>query len=266
MTLVVVSVKDYTGIVRMDRQRKVYVNEKWEKFTYRVKRRDEFKCLQCGRSEQEVVLQVHHEVYIEGKAPWDYPLSDCRTLCKGCHAREHNLIEPDRGWTLISIDDLGSRDGICERQGCGNEIRYAHLTYHPKIGYRAVGSTCIEYLTQQDRLISSSVVKLYKQISKYIHETDWLGGISKNGKRYLAGKYKHHTIRIYGDENRYAFQVVLKEKGVRWHDYKDVVRVPNRNLDDVKEMAYVVLRGTIADDEKEKELLRNIYRKLKTST
>lgn len=250
----------------MGRQRKVYVNEKWEQFATRVKRRDEFRCLQCGRAEPEVILQVHHEIYIEGKAPWDYPLSDCRTLCKGCHAREHDLIQPARGWTLISIDDLGGLDGTCERQGCGNEIRYAHQTYHPKVGYRVVGSTCIEHLTQEDRLLSGTVVKAYKQISNYIHETEWTEGFTKNGKRYIAGKYKYHSIRIYGEDNRYAFQLVLKEKGVRWHEYKDVIRMPNTSLDDIKEMAFVALRGTISDSEKEKTLLRNIYRKLKLRT
>lgn len=184
-------------------------------------------------------------------------------MCKGCHAREHDIIEPNRGWTLISIDDLGGLDGVCERQGCGNGIRYSHQTYHPKIGYGFVGSTCIEHLTQEDQLLSSSVVKTYKQVSKYIHETYWSEGCTQKGKRYISGKYNHHTIRIYGDKSRYAFQLILKEKGIKWHDYKDIIRVPNRSLDDVKEMAYVVLRGTVAKDENEKELLRNIYRKIK---
>ena len=182
------------------------------------------KCLQCRRSEPEVVLQVHHEIYIIGKAPWDYPPSDCRTLCKGCHARSHNLIEPDRGWTLISIDDLGGLDGVCERQGCGTEIRYEHLTYHPAWGYKIVGSTCIEHLTQKDRLISSNTLKIFRNISKYIHSTDWNNDLTKNGKKYIFSKYKHHSIRIYGDTNNYAFQLVIKEKGARWHDYRDIVR------------------------------------------
>ena len=247
----------------MNTPRNIYVNEKWLEFSGKVKRRDEYRCLQCGRSEPEVVLQVHHEIYIKGKAPWDYPLSDCRTLCKGCHVRSHNLIEPDRGWTLISIDDLGGLDGVCERQGCGTEIRYEHLTYHPAWGYKIVGSTCIEHLTQEDRLISSNVVKIFKNISKYIHGTDWNSDVTQNGKKYIFGKYMHHSIRIYGDTNNYAFQLVIKEKGVRWHDYRDVVRTKNKSLEEVKELAYIALRGTVTENSIEKELLRNIYRKLK---
>lgn len=86
----------------MKKPRKLYINEKWYEFSGKVKQRDEYKCLQCGRREPEVILQVHHEIYVKGKAPWEYPLSDCRTLCKGCHAREHKLIEPDKGWTGYS--------------------------------------------------------------------------------------------------------------------------------------------------------------------
>lgn len=247
----------------MSRQRKIYVNEKWREFSARVKRRDEYKCLQCRRSEHEVVLQVHHEIYIKGKPPWEYLLSDCRTLCKGCHAKIHKLIEPDRGWTLISIEDLGGLDGVCERKGCGNEIRYAHQTYHPDWGYKIVGSTCIEHLTQEDRLISSNLIKAFKNISKFIHGSDWDSGLTKNGNKYISCKYKHHIIRIYGDNNNYSFQIVLKEKGVRWHEYRDIIHVKNKRLEDVKELAYVALKGMISDDEEEKKLLRNIYRKLK---
>lgn len=244
----------------MKEPRKLYINEKWYEFSHRVKSRDNYACLQCNRKEPEVVLQVHHEKYIKGQAPWDYSLSDCRTLCKGCHARSHGLIEPDRGWTLISIDDLGGLDGTCKRNGCGAEIRYEHQTYHPSWGYMVVGSTCIEHLTQKDRLISSSTLKHYKNISEFVHSDDWDEGYTKNSKKYLKHKYKHHAIRIYGEENRYAYQLVLKEKGVRWHDFKDIIKVHNRGLPEVKEIAYIVLKGTISESEEEKSTLREIYK------
>ncbi len=246
----------------MDAPRKVYVNEKWRQFSNRVKGRDGFRCLQCGRSEPEVVLQVHHDIYLEGKPPWEYLLSDCLTLCRGCHAREHDLIEPARGWTLIAIEDLGGLDGVCERRGCGHEIRYAHVTYHPAWGYKTVGSTCIQHLTQKDRLLSSDLIRTYKNISEYIRHACWSEGRTKNGKRYICSKYKHHSIRIYGNHTSYAFQLVIKEKGVRWYDYRDVVHFNNKGLDEVKELAYVALKGTVSKDGKEKELLRGVYRRL----
>ena len=247
----------------MIKARKLYTNKKWYDFSARVKQRDGYKCLRCERTESDVVLQVHHEIYIKDRPPWEYSLSDCRTLCKGCHAKEHKLIEPDRGWSLILIEDLGGRDGICERRNCGNEIRYAHVTYHPAWGYKVVGSTCVAHLTQKDRLLSGHVIKVYKNISKFVHESDWESDFTKKGKEFISSKYKHHSIRIYGDENNYSFQIVLKEKGIRWHEFRDVIPAKNKGLEEVKELSYVVLKGTISNDEEEKSLLRDIYRKIK---
>ncbi len=215
----------------MDGPRPIFVNDKWRAFAERVKARDGHRCMQCGRGPDEVVLQVHHERYIDGRAPWEYPLSDCRTLCKGCHAREHGQVEPDRGWTLLEIVDLGSPEGVCERRGCGSPIRYAHHTYHPAWGYKLVGSTCIQHLTRKDQLISDRLVRLYKNISAFIHESEWTQGRTKSGSPYIAAKYKHHSIRIYGQEGRYAYQLVLKEKGVKWHEYLGIEALPGLTLE-----------------------------------
>ena len=241
--------------------KKLWAKEKWREFSERVKSRDDYKCLQCARDKTEVTLQVHHELYIRNKAPWEYSLSDCRTLCKGCHAKEHSLIEPDKGWYLLSIEDLGDLIGTCERINCGNSIRYEHHTYHPNWGYKIVGSTCIEHLTQEDRLLSHDILKLYKQISKFIHNSTWSNGFTQKGKKFIYTTYKHHQIRIYGDKN-YNFQVALKEKGVRWFDFQKPVNTRNKSLEEVKELAFIVLKGTITNDKKEKELLRGLYRNI----
>lgn len=246
----------------MDGARAIFVNDKWSRFAEEVKRRDNFHCLQCGRGVGEVTLQVHHVRYIEGKAPWQYALSDCLTLCKGCHAREHGLLDPEYGWTLLEIVDLGSLDGVCERKNCGNTIRYAHLTYHPVAGYRSVGSSCIKHLTREDQLTSSHFVQLYKNISEFVHASKWHEGVTKSGLHYLTTNYRHHAIRIYGDDGRYAYQLVFKEKGVKWHSYDEVRALPNRALEQVKELAYVVLRGKLLRDSEERERLRELYRRL----
>ena len=249
----------------MSHPRTIYVNEDWLRFSGKVKQRDHYKCLQCGRGAQEVTLQVHHEIYIVGIAPWNYALSDCRTLCKGCHAKEHGIIEPDRGWTLLSIDDLGGLDGVCERKGRGAEIRYEHLTYHPKWGYMVVGSTCIEHLTHEDRLFSSDILHMYKNISHFVHSSDWVHGVTKKRKRFVSSTYKHHEIRIYGEEFAHSFQLALKEKGIRWHKFGDVYAVKGKRTLEVKELAYVALRGTLSDDEEKRGLFRKLYRDLKSN-
>ncbi|MFA5485445.1 MAG: HNH endonuclease [Candidatus Pacearchaeota archaeon] len=78
----------------MKNTRKLYRNEKWENFSNTIKCRDNYACSKCGRKESDVVLQVHHTQYKIGLKPWEYAYSDCITLCKGCHASEHNITDP----------------------------------------------------------------------------------------------------------------------------------------------------------------------------
>lgn len=240
--------------------RKLWRNKEWRLFSVKVKERDKDRCTHCHRTSSEVTLQVHHEVYVPNKAPWEYSLSDCITLCKGCHAREHGLIEPQKGWILISIDDLGGLVGICERKGCNKSIQYEHLTYHPNWGYKAVGSTCIEYLTQADIALSSEVLQIYKKISSFIHRSKWVHGYTKIGKKYLETVYnRSHKIRIYGNNNHYAFQVILKEKGKRSYLFEKSIPSKNKPLEQVKELAFIVLKGKTTESIKEKKLLRELY-------
>lgn len=244
-------------------KKQLWLNEEWHKFSERVKTRDGERCLQCKRSKPEVVLQVHHKLYVPGRAPWEYSLSDCITLCKGCHAREHGLIEPDRGWFLMSIDDLGHLIGTCEREGCGTAIRYEHLTYHPSWGYKKVGSTCIEHLTKEDILLSDSVLKLYKRISDLVHGSEWYSERTKRGKRFIETVYRQtHKIRIYGESKNYAFQILLKEKGIRWYKFGDVIPVKQKELPQVKELAYILLKEETTLDNGERDILRNLYRRI----
>ena len=79
-------------------------------------------------------------------------------FCKGCYAREHNILEPDDGCSLTKIIDLGDLEGRCERQTsngnpCNEEIRYEYYIVHPKIPEeRIVGSTCINHLTERSKV------------------------------------------------------------------------------------------------------------------
>lgn len=247
----------------MSRKRNLYKNKSWYDYAQRVKHRDDYKCTTCGRSDNEVVLQVHHTQYKPNHAPWEYPLSDCITLCRGCHAREHNIVEPNRGWTLLEVDDLGDLIGVCERNGCGNDIRYEHNIYHPSWGYKSVGSTCVEYLTEDDKALSHKVLKIYKNISEFINNSKWHNGTTKRGIPYLHTSHNHSQIRIYGKPNRYSFQILLKNKGMKWYTYKDFVSVKTNNLDQVKELGYIMLKGLTTESESEKDLLRELYRKVK---
>ena len=247
----------------MHSKKNLYTNACLYEFSCRVKERDNLKCVKCSRPHPTVVLQVHHEIYLPNKLPWEYALSDCTTMCKGCHAREHGLIEPNSGWFLLAIDDLRDLSGICEREGCGKEIRYEHLTYHPSWGYKKVGSTCIEHLTKEDINISGKVLGCYRNISNFVHGSDWHRGRTLNDKAYVGAKHGHDVIRIYGDEGRYAFQVALKEKGRKYYHYQDIVRLPGKSLEEAKELSYIALKGLVSKDAEEKTMLRNLYKSIK---
>lgn len=249
----------------MSYQKKAYQNPHWHSFAKTIRHRDGQKCLKCNRGKQEVKLQVHHKIYRQGLKPWEYAKSDCITLCSGCHAREHGHIEPNRGWTLISIDDLGDNYGTCERKGCGADLRYEHLIYHPNGGYIIVGSTCVDYLTAEDQFISSEIIKILKKTSTFLNNYVWQKRESKNGKTYFRAEYKHHLIDIWGTEKPYSFKLAIKEKGVRWYNYKNFVTFHDKEQAEVAELAFIALLGTIEEDEQVKNTLKDIYKSTRDS-
>lgn len=244
-------------------KRRAYYNEKWFAFSDAVQRRDGYKCLKCGKKKGGAVLQTHHKLYKLGLAVWEYPLSDCITLCKGCHAEQHGIIEPREGWTLISIHDLEGLYGICEKEGCGTEIRYEHLIYHPKCGYKVVGSSCVEFLTREDQFLSQEVLKIFKKISDFIQNAVWQIGYTRNSKRYYFTTHSNHQIRVYEKDGCYTYQIAVKKKGEKWFKFGDFINAKNRSFEQAKELGYIVLKGTITDNQEEKDILRNIYKKIR---
>jgi len=70
-------------------------------------------------------------------------------------------------------------------------------------------------------------------------------------------------MRIYGEKGNYSFQIAIKETGIRWFEYKDIIFTRNKGLEEVKELAYIVLKGSISKDSNEVSLLRSIYRSIK---
>lgn len=117
-------------------------------------------------------------------------------------------------------------------------------------------------MTREDQFLSHEVLKVFKKISDFINKSTWEHGLKK-GKDYLFTTHAQHQIRIYGKENYNSFQIVLKEKGKRRFDFKDFIKTKNKNLEQVKELGYIVLKGLMTESEVEKELLRNIYKRIK---
>lgn len=62
-------------------------NQLWLNKRAEILQRDGFRCRYCSETKG---LQVHHKHYVEGRLAWEYDDSDLITLCKSCHAKEHN--------------------------------------------------------------------------------------------------------------------------------------------------------------------------------
>ena len=62
----------------------------WQKKRLQILERDNWKCVFCGNSTEE--LQVHHIVYKKNE-PWEYPDYLYQTLCLSCHRERTKLID-----------------------------------------------------------------------------------------------------------------------------------------------------------------------------
>lgn len=240
----------------INRKKVKYSNPEWQWFAARVKERDGNLCTTCYRSEPDVILQVHHKRYIKGRQPWEYALDDCITLCKGCHAREHNLLPPDSDWILIGINDLGLMDGKCERQGCHHPIRYEHAIYHPEWGYMTVGSSCAEQLTNEDQ----RTIRFYHHITKQIDQflaLPWSEGKTREGEpyQYIHLSSQSHEIRIYADRG-YSFQVNPHETQKQDNPF-NYTRLTN--FQQVATMAFITLKRLLNESKFEKKILGDLY-------
>ena len=133
---------------------KGYQTSQWKGFRAEVIELDGSRCNACQRIEPDVVLQVHHKIYIPGRAPWQYSYADCETLCKGCHAAEHGKIPPKSGWQYLGYEDLGEVSANCEL--CGSNFRYQFFVFHANWGSMQVGAYCCNALTATE-LASSQI-------------------------------------------------------------------------------------------------------------
>jgi len=124
-----------------------YRLREWRDLREQIFKLDSYTCQQCFRGRADgVILQVHHKNYFKGRKPWDYPLGMLETICKSCHAAEHGIIAPRKGWEYLGCDDLGGLDGHCDL--CGTEIRHVYFVGHPNWHVLNVGTDCCDTLTE----------------------------------------------------------------------------------------------------------------------
>lgn len=72
---------------------------RWQKKRLEILQRDEWMCRDCGDSTTQ--LQVHHEYYISGRQPWEYPDGAFLTLCSSCHSERRKNPLGVRDWEVF---------------------------------------------------------------------------------------------------------------------------------------------------------------------
>ena len=65
---------------------------KWYKWVDQAKKRDDYKCRKCGKTDKESYLIVHHIDESRKTGKLNNKLSNLLTLCRPCHAREHGQV------------------------------------------------------------------------------------------------------------------------------------------------------------------------------
>ena len=250
----------------------LYRNKAWYAYAEKVKERDKYTCQKpdCKRDKDEVVLQVHHISYKEGLLPHQYPLSECITLCRGCHAREHGLIQPNSGWLLIGIDDHGkhNREGTCYRavgkdakrqdkdedgkRICGRKLRFDHHAYHAKWGYEVFGSKCIDHLTEPDRAISDKVLTFSKMKDDFLEKKKWKDWVDDEDETYREVRIKDFgLIYIINSKGELGFELYLKGEKKGRYTVKPLVTPTPNDFKTVSLLAYIAMIATKAtEDEK----------------
>ena len=126
-------------------------------------------CCHCRCDLVGRTYQVHHKQYRAGKKLWEYPPSDCETLCRACHAALHGKIPPKAGWSYMADEDLGDLCGTCEY--CGTELRYLFYIEHPNWGVMEVGTICCDNLTGTS--IASDSVRYELRKRRFIESPQW---------------------------------------------------------------------------------------------
>lgn len=184
-----------------------YRSAEWAKFRAEVLRLDNYACTQCGkRAADGAILHVHHERYLPGHKPWEYPHDLCSALCSGCHAAEHGHIPPKFGWDLLGCDDLGDLSGECEY--CGTAIRHSFLISHPKWRPMEVGELCCDNLTctQAASDYIESMRRYTERRKRFVSSTRW----HRDYRGEMAIKQKDIFVSLVPQEGTYRLRVYGK--------------------------------------------------------
>ena len=196
----------------------LHQNSQWYNFYNILKTEKGNKCKKCNKEKNNLLLDFNH--YKSNKSPWEQEKDSAFFICKNCFQNNTNIPEPEMGWYLLEIRDLGGLSGMCEKHACKQKIRYEYQIYHPEYGYLAVGSTCVDYLTGKEKKLCIDIKKEYTHTKQLVNKYKPIYKINKKGLKFLEYKYKNTIIRIYKkDNNNFISRITkIKNKKPLWDE------------------------------------------------
>lgn len=197
----------------MNTKKKIYNSFKYAQFKANLFNDSDRTCVKCKKSMdfEDSLLQVKKDCLKDDSfSIEDYQTDEFEFICQDCYKSDITTNDPQTGWTLINIVDNGHVEYHCERikannVRCNTPIQYEHNIFHPKIGFRIVGSTCIQHLEKEDQTISKEVIQAIPKIRSRADEL-------KNMVKLNNWKY----LKPYGDQ---VFSFHLEIDGVHHYMY-----------------------------------------------
>lgn len=104
--------------LRYDRpSRRVQKSKRWPALRLQALRRDDWRCVQCGRRGR---LEVDHILPVRDAPELGFALSNLQTLCPSCHGRKTRL---EMGFDPLSPARLKWRDAVAELSNKQSALR-----------------------------------------------------------------------------------------------------------------------------------------------
>lgn len=110
------------------------MKQEWAEFRHRVLREaviDEDtgpQCNQCGATERQTSLHIHHKKYRNGRKAWEYETSEVKVLCADCHEHLHGIAKQIEHWLIgLSFEDAEELLSLVEAiKECGHPAAISH--------------------------------------------------------------------------------------------------------------------------------------------
>ena len=101
----------------------------WQKKRLQVLNRDKWKCKLC--KDEETTLHVHHLEYEAKKEPWEYPMSNFKTLCEHCH-KEVEFLKNENEFDEIIIEKIKWSEGDITMMVYANSFEDPVIKFYDK--------------------------------------------------------------------------------------------------------------------------------------